>query len=271
MSLRKFWTFFGRIFFGTGLIVLLVGLYATYHAYGDAERLSQEGQVAEGIVLERKIETHQAAGRNAGPTESYSLVYRFTTADGQTFTAEAGVDRATWDRLVERSPVRIIYVPGAPGINALAGHEPGWVLALIAPSVGLILSALGGFVLMRVRRQGSDALASDEAAAPRPIGRKPLTRPRFRRAPVASSSSSARSVCSFLSFCSDCSARSPMRIGATRMMEPPRAAQSRESRSSRPMRVATARRAISPTVTSRPLRERRSRAITRSRSPRGSF
>jgi hypothetical protein len=164
VSLRKFWTFFGGIFFGTGLIVLLVGLYATYHAYGDAERLSQEGQVAEGIVLERKIETHQGAGRNAGPTQSYSLVYRFTTADGQTFTAEVGVDRATWNRLVERSPVRILYVPGAPGINALAGHEPVWVFALIAPLVGLILSALGGFVLMRVRRQGSDALASDEAA-----------------------------------------------------------------------------------------------------------
>ena len=45
MSTRKFWTFFGGMFFGTGLIVLLVGIYATYRAYGDAERLAQEGQI----------------------------------------------------------------------------------------------------------------------------------------------------------------------------------------------------------------------------------
>jgi hypothetical protein len=86
VSTRKFWTFFGGIFFGAGLIVLLVGVHATYRAYGDVERLAQEGQVAEGIVLERRIETRQnnAAGRaNAGSTEGYTLVYRFTTADGQ--------------------------------------------------------------------------------------------------------------------------------------------------------------------------------------------
>jgi len=73
---------FGGVFFGVGLIFLLVGLYATYRAYGSAGRLAHEGQVAEGTVLERKIETRQdsnvvGAGRaNSRPTESYSLVYR---------------------------------------------------------------------------------------------------------------------------------------------------------------------------------------------------
>lgn len=161
MSTRKFWTFFGGIFFGTGLIVLLIGLYAAYRVYGDAERLAHEGQVAEGIVLERQIR-RTASGAKGGATESYRLVYRFTTADGQTITDEAEVGGATWDRLVERSPVPIIYVPGAPGINALAGHEPEWAWVLIAPSIGLILSALGGFVLIRPRGQGSGALAEDD-------------------------------------------------------------------------------------------------------------
>ncbi len=165
MSIRKFWTFFGGIFLGTGLIVLLVGLYASYRAYGDAERLAQEGHAAEGIVLEKKIETHQPTGaRGGGTTHSYSVVYRFTTANGQTITDEARVDRATWDRLVERSPVSIIYVPAAPGINALAGQEPEWVWVLIAPALGLIFCALGGFVLIRLRGPGSGALAQDGGA-----------------------------------------------------------------------------------------------------------
>jgi hypothetical protein len=78
--------------------------------------------------------------------------------------AELGVDQAAWDRLIERSPVRIIYVPGAPDINTLAGQEPKWAFVLIAPSLGLIFGALGGFVLMRARRQGNGALASDTVA-----------------------------------------------------------------------------------------------------------
>jgi hypothetical protein len=164
---RKFWTIFGGSFLAAGLIALVVGLYATYRAYDNAGRLAHEGQIAEGIVLERKIETSQASNVTGGgcahcrPMTFYRLVYRFTTADGQTFTDEAGVDQAAWDRLIERSPVRIIYVPGAPGINALAGHEPKWAFVLIAPSLGLIFGALGGFVLMRTRRQGNSALASD--------------------------------------------------------------------------------------------------------------
>ena len=162
MSTRKFWTFFGGMFFGTGLIVLLVGIYATYRAYGNAERLAQEGQIAEGFILEKRIEVHPATGRaDAGSREDYSLVYRFTTADGQAIAHEAKVDRATWDRLVERSPVSIIYVPGAPGINALAGQEPEWVWMLILPSLGLIFCALGGFVLIRLRKPASSALARD--------------------------------------------------------------------------------------------------------------
>lgn len=159
------------MFFGTGLIVLLVGLYATYDAYGNAERLAQEGQVAEGIVLERQIR-RTASGAKGGATESYRLVYRFTTADGQTITDEAEVGPAAWDRLVERSPVPIVYVPGAPGINALSGHEPEWAWVLIAPSIGLIISALGGFVLIRARRQGSGALADDDGVERAPRDRR---------------------------------------------------------------------------------------------------
>jgi len=169
MSTRKYWTIFGGSFFALGLIFLFAGLYATYRAHGDAARLAHEGQVAEGIVIERKIETYQANGRSR---EDYHLVYRFTTADGQTLTDEAGVDRATWDRLVERSPVRISYVPGAPDINALVGHEPEWVFALIVPAIGFVLTTLGGFVLMRLRGQESGRLASDVAAESARMGRR---------------------------------------------------------------------------------------------------
>ena len=182
MSTRKFWTFFGGIFFGTGLIFLLVGIYATYRAYGNAERLAQEGQIAEGFILEKRIEVHPATGRaDAGSREDYSLVYRFTTADGQAIAHEAKVDRATWDRLVERSPVSIIYVPGAPGINALAGQEPEWVWVLIAPSLGLIFCALGGFVLIRLRGPGSGAFAQDDRVESARRGRR---RPRAASGPV---------------------------------------------------------------------------------------
>jgi hypothetical protein len=169
VSKRKFWTFFGGMFLGAGLIVLLVGTYATYRAYGDAEQLAQEGQVVEAIVLEKKIESnHSADGtRGGGTTHSYSVVYRFTAADGRTITDGAEVDRATWDRLVERSPVSVIYVPGAPSINALAGEEPEWVWALIAPTLGLICCVLGGFVLIRLRGSGSGVLAEDHGSARR--------------------------------------------------------------------------------------------------------
>jgi hypothetical protein len=170
MAIQKFWTIFGGGFLAAGLIALFAGGFATYHAYNDAGRLAHEGQIAEGIVLERKIEIHNLGTVGAGsshnrPTEFYRLVYRFTTADGQSFTDEAGVDRATWDRLVERSPVRVIYVPGAPGINALAGHEPEWIIVLVAPLFGLVVTAAAGFLLLRARRRRKGALVSGKAAA----------------------------------------------------------------------------------------------------------
>ena len=71
MSLRKFWTFFGRIFFGTGLIVLLVGLYATYHAYGDAAEDSSFRPFLDGM---KSMEREPPRRGKIGPNTSLAVL-----------------------------------------------------------------------------------------------------------------------------------------------------------------------------------------------------
>jgi hypothetical protein len=45
VSIRKFWTIFGGVFFGVGLMFLLMGLYGTYRAYGNAGRSPMRGRL----------------------------------------------------------------------------------------------------------------------------------------------------------------------------------------------------------------------------------
>jgi hypothetical protein len=78
------------------------------------------------------------------------------------------VDDDVWNRLVEREPVDVAYMPGDPANNRLRG-ESKWVLAWIFGGLGGLFTIAGGVIFgngvrgslrnRRVREAGTTALA----------------------------------------------------------------------------------------------------------------
>jgi hypothetical protein len=63
--------------------------------------------------------------------------------------AEATVGAALWDRLVERGPVHVTYLPDRPRTNRIEEQGADWALPLIFGGMGLLFVVLGGFVFFK--------------------------------------------------------------------------------------------------------------------------
>ena len=139
---RSFWLFFGGIWLLAGGVLFLVGVGAAWEerAWSDAIRTTGEVLVKELVPADSDSSTR------------YAVVFRFSTADGSAARGTADVDVDVWDRLVERDPIDIYYLPGAP---ASARLDPGGDLIgpLIFLAIGLIVGSIDGCLVARdVRR-----------------------------------------------------------------------------------------------------------------------
>jgi hypothetical protein len=136
---RSFPFLFGGIWLVCGIPFLLVGLYTGIDAIRQHERFQHEAAVAEGMVLTKRI------SRNKNSTTHW-VGYRFPAADGTIVRNEVQVSADLWDRLIEREPVRVTYLPGRPRASRLEGAGTDWMLPGIFTLFGLFFVPIGGWI-----------------------------------------------------------------------------------------------------------------------------
>lgn len=144
-----FWQWFGGIFLAVGTLFTVIGAGAGIQEYRSDARLRADGVVTSGMVLTKAVGGSKSGSSGSGSSRTYHVGYRFTTADGQVVRESRQVGAETWDRLQERGPIEVRYLPGAPRTHRLVGEAVDFVLPLIMTPVGVAVGLLGGFVLWR--------------------------------------------------------------------------------------------------------------------------
>lgn len=159
---RSFWLFFGAIWLLVGVLMLVIGagMAIEERAWSGAVRTT-------GMVLTKDI-----VRADSDSSTQYRITFRYRTEAGQTVEGDQQVAVATWERLTERGPVDVFYLPGSSDPARLEpGSDPVGALIFLAFGVGL--TAVGGTLfgrallrLMRSRRllrSGVDADATVSA------------------------------------------------------------------------------------------------------------
>lgn len=157
---RSFLALFGGIWLLVGLPFLGIGIGTALSEL----RLQREGKVTAGTVLTKDV---RRATKKRSTT--YSVTYRFTTAEGETVTDKARLDFDRWEQLQEQGPIPIRYLSSRPSSNR-PEYAKSWLLPVIFSSFGLLFSGVGGFLFfkgiagifrnMRLEREGSLAKAT---------------------------------------------------------------------------------------------------------------
>jgi hypothetical protein len=144
LNLKSSEALFGGIFLLVGLPLLVVSLYLFYTDW----RFSRDGRSSEGTVLTREI--RRSESRRSGQrseTRHYEVTYRFTV-DGKTLEGRDELSQGDWERLRERGPVGVLYLPQNPSSSRLAGNRP-WLMKVMFGVLGLIFTTIGGTTVLR--------------------------------------------------------------------------------------------------------------------------
>ncbi|MCA1650245.1 MAG: DUF3592 domain-containing protein [Acidobacteria bacterium] len=149
---RSFWPLARRSFgFWFGGIALLIGLpwfvvNGVFPFYNDW-RFAQEGLSTTGIVLTKEI---RSSGRGSNRTQHYEVTYRFEVS-GDPIEGRDELSLEDWEQLVERESADVLYRPGKPSSNRLAGDRP-WVSQTFFGLLGLVFAVVGSTVFVRAVR-----------------------------------------------------------------------------------------------------------------------
>ncbi len=142
LAKKSFAFWFGGIWLFCGAPFLIIGIYVGIDTMRQQARFRDEAQVAQGMVLTKSI-------RSSTDSKTYWVGYRFSAPDGIVVNGEAKVSEEFWDRLVEREPVQITYLPSDPRSHRIEGEGPDWMLPLIFTVLGLVLVPLGGGIFLK--------------------------------------------------------------------------------------------------------------------------
>lgn len=159
--MNRFLLLFGGIWFLVGLPFTVIGIYVW-----TAEReFDRDARVATGVVLSKDV--NHSRNKDGSTSTSYSVRYRFTPRGGRSLEGESGVDRDGWNRLAEREPIEIAYLPSDPSNNRVRGIRK-MVLAWIFTGLGSLFTVAGGVILafgirgsVRHRRLRANGLTAD--------------------------------------------------------------------------------------------------------------
>ena len=149
---RNFWFWFGGLWFGVGLLFLVIGVSTGATRAANATRLDTEGRIVDGVVLTKAISSTSSSGSGANTTPTYELTFRFSTPNG-VVRGRTEMTREAWDRLVEQGPIRVTYVPEEPSRHRVDGQTSDWMVSLIFAAIGGFFAVAGAFVLLNARRQ----------------------------------------------------------------------------------------------------------------------
>jgi hypothetical protein len=151
MASKHFSLWFGGIWLVVGLPFLVIGLYLGAQNIIVAKRLTTEGRTVEGLVLTKAIKSSSSkssSSRNRSTVPSYHTTFRFGTPTG-VFSGDAEVNVEIWNRLVERGPIRVTYLPDAPQSYRVEGQGSKLMLPVIFAVLGSVFSSIGGFIFVR--------------------------------------------------------------------------------------------------------------------------
>jgi hypothetical protein len=144
---RTFILCFGSVWLALGLVFLALAAHFGARAYDLGWRLDREGVSATGLVLAKKI-TGGDSGYRPDPRPSFFVTLRFTTLRGETVKGEVEVARGRWDRLIERSPIKVRYLPDAPDRFRVDGQPSTWLVVFVFAVLGVLFTLGGGLVLV---------------------------------------------------------------------------------------------------------------------------
>lgn len=148
MSGETFAMWFGGVWLVCGLPFLVLGIYFGMTDRAISERLAREGVSTEGMVLSKTIEAGRSRHDGSNPTPSYWVRFRFTTPTSVEIDGRSEVNEMAWRTLVERGPIGVRYVPSEPYRYRVDGEADPWYLGYIFAGVGLLMTAIGGPVLV---------------------------------------------------------------------------------------------------------------------------
>jgi hypothetical protein len=140
---NNFLVWFGGIFLLAGIPILIVGVWLLTGVVAQ-RRLDTEGRTARGSVLYKTRSTSSTSRSTTTSTTTYSVTYRFTIPGGEIVRRTAQVDRGTWERLVERGPVEVRYLPHAPEVSRLPGQTDQTLLSSLFVGLGGLAALVGG-------------------------------------------------------------------------------------------------------------------------------
>lgn len=188
LAKRSFPFWFGGVWLLCGTPFLILGIYIGVDNLRQQERFKNEAQVTEGMVLTKRISrSTDSQGRES---TSYWVGYRFRASDGTTVRNEMQVSEKLWDRLVEREPVRVSYLPGRPQANHIEGEGPSWIVPGVFALIGFVFAGGGGVIFakglggilreLRLRDEGATVEATVVEVGPANISFKGVPQWRIR-------------------------------------------------------------------------------------------
>lgn len=161
---RSFPFWFGGIWLVCGVPFVVAGIWVGIDTIRQQERYATEAQVTEGMVLTKRI------SRSKNESTSYWVSYRFRAPDGAIVQGDTKISSALWDRLVEREPIRVTYLPDRPGTHRLEDQGPDWMMPIAFTVIGGLFAVAGAWIFsrglrsilreLRLQRDGTRALAT---------------------------------------------------------------------------------------------------------------
>jgi hypothetical protein len=143
VALRSVGIWFGGIFLVVAVPMVVVPAFLFYNDW----LFARSASATQGMVLTKEI---RRSGRQNRATE-YRLTYRFTV-DGKTLEGRDELLQQGWERLTERAPTEVRYLPQRPSSSRLAGPRP-WIQKAVFALVGSVFSVVGAtFFIGAVRR-----------------------------------------------------------------------------------------------------------------------
>ncbi len=162
ITTENFWLWFGGIWLTVGLAFLAIGGGIGLSRGSVDAGLVASGVRAEGTVLSKEISADN--GR-----ERYRVTFRFDDGRDGTIRGTAELDAESWDALVERGPIEIVYLANDPQTYRVTGQRgDGAMVGFIFAVVGAVIAIVGGVLVVRAlrsRRIRRELLRSGASAA----------------------------------------------------------------------------------------------------------
>lgn len=141
---HRFVFWFGGIWLAFGLVFLGIGVGVGVQQGRRARQMDTQGRITQGMVLTKRI----AEGNADDSSTSYYVEFRFETPSGTRVRGSSKVDSRTWDRLDERGPIEVTYLPDDPYRYRVAGQSSSLFLPWLFGGLGTVFTALAVVVLV---------------------------------------------------------------------------------------------------------------------------